>query len=196
MVIEKILYVALLANLIGTFYYCRDILKGHTKPNLVTWLLWALIPFLGVFFQIKAGAGLSVLPILMDGLNCIIIILFSLWNKNNYWKIRELDIVCGIFASLALIFYVFTHNSAISILFAILADLLAAIPTIIKSWRFPETETWIVYLMAALANIFGLLIIKNWSFSIYSLGIYFVLMNLVIIFAIFHKRIFKKVISF
>ena len=195
MLIEKILYVALLANLIGTFYYCRDILSGHTKPNLVTWFLWALIPFLGVFFQIKAGAGLSVLPILMDGFNCVVIIIFSLWNKNNYWKIGRLDIVCGIFAFLALILYVFTHNSAISILFAILADFLAAIPTIAKSWRFPETETWIVYLIAALTNIFGLLIIKNWIFSIYSLGIYFVLMNLVIIFAIHHKKIFRKAIS-
>jgi len=191
MIIEKILYVALAVNLVGTFYYCKDILSGHTKPNLVTWSLWALIPFIGVFFQIKAGAGLSVLPILMDGFNCVIIIFFSLWYKNTYWKIGRLDIACGIFASLALMLYILTHNSAISILFAILADFLAAIPTIIKSWRFPETETGIVYLIAALTNIFGLLIIQNWTFSIYSFGLYFVLMNLLIVFFIYRKKIFR-----
>jgi len=191
MLIEKILFVAVFINLIATFYYCKDILYGQTRPNLVTWSLWALIPLIGVFFQLKAGARLSVLPILIDGLNCIVIIVFALWNKNSYWKIGRLDIVCGIFALVALVFYIFTHNLGISILFAILADFLAAIPTIIKSWKFPETETWGVYLVAGITNIFGLLIIKNWIFTIYSFGLYFVLMNLLIVFCVNRKKIFK-----
>src|ERR1700690_1024782 len=107
MILAYILYLAVLVNLLFTFYYCRDIFNGHTKPNLVTWFFWALIPFLGVFFQIKAGAGLSVLPVLTDGLNCVFIIIAALWIKNGYWKFSKFDVVCGIFAALALIIYIF-----------------------------------------------------------------------------------------
>ncbi len=189
MIIQNILYVAVLINLIATFYYCKDIFNGHTKPNLISWFFWALVPLIGVFFQIKAGAGLSVLPILTDGLNCFIIIIFSLWNENGYWKIERFDIICGILAFMSLVFYIFSHNLSISLVFAICADFFAAIPTIVKSWKFPETETGGVYIVAALTNVFGLLIIKNWIFPIYSYGIYFVLMNLLVVFCVYRKKL-------
>jgi len=78
----------------------------------------------------------------------------------------------------------------ISILFAILSDGLAAIPTIAKSWKFPETETAAVYLPSVFNNTLALLIIKNWIFTIYSFSIYFIVINMVIVFCIYRKKIF------
>ena len=72
-------------------------------------------PFIGVFFQIKAGAGLSVVPVFMAGFGPLVVIIVSLWNKNARWKITSFDIFYGILALMALVIYVFTHNLGISI---------------------------------------------------------------------------------
>ncbi|MFA5791544.1 MAG: hypothetical protein WC884_00720 [Candidatus Paceibacterota bacterium] len=190
---ENIIYITVLTSIIGYFFYLKDIFYGQVRPNLVSWFLWMLGPFLGVFFQLKAGAGLSVLPVFLAGFGPLIVIVVSLFRKSSIWKITSLDIFCGILALMALVFYILTHNLGISILFAILSDGLAAVPTIVKSWKFPETETSAVYLPGILNNILALFIIKNWIFSIYSFNIYFILVNLIIVFCIYRKKVFKEV---
>ena len=193
---EKIVYIAVLLNFVGHFLYIRSIIKGFAKPNLVTWFFWTIAPFIGAFFQIKAGAGLSALPIFVAGFGSLLIMLTAILTKNGFWKIRTFDIYCGIFSALALILYIFTHNLGIAILFAILSDALASIPTIIKAWHFPETENWGPYLLPIITNIAGLMVIKDWSFSIYSFGIYFLILDFTVIFCIYRGKIFKtKTIS-
>lgn len=192
---EKIIIVGVIISLIGDFTYLRSMYLGHAKPNLVSWFIWMLAPFIGVFFQLKAGAGWSIFPVFAAGFCPLLVILYSLYLKNGYWKITFFDFVCGILSLLALALYIFTHSLEISILFIILSDGLAAVPTIIKSWKFPETEEPYLYILGVLNNIIGLLIIKEWSFSIYSLGIYFVVINIIIAFCIVRKKIFKKIIS-
>lgn len=187
----NIIYLTVLTSLVGYFFYFKNIFYGKTRPNLVSWFLWMLGPFLGVFFQIKAGAGLSALPVFLAGFGPLVVIIISLFGKNSIWKITGLDIICGAFSLMALVFYALTHNLEISILFAILSDGLAAVPTLVKSWNFPETESAAVYLPGVFNNVLGLLIIKNWIFTIYSFGVYFILINTAIVFCIYRKKIFK-----
>lgn len=188
MIPEQIIFFTIPVSLTAYFFYFKNIFSGQTKPNLVSWFLWALAPFLGLFFAVKAGAGFSALPVFLAGFGPVVIIIVSIFRKNAYWKLTFFDLFCGLFSLLALVFYVFTHNLPISILFVILSDGLAAIPTIIKSWNFPETETASVYLAGIFAQILALLIIKNWIFSIYSLNIYFIFINIVILFCIYRKN--------
>jgi len=191
---ENIIYFAIFLNLIGHIIYIRSIIKGKAKPNLISWFFWSLAPFIGVFFQLKAGAGLSMLPIFIAGFGSLMIFIAAILTKNRFWKITNFDVYCGLFSALALIFYVLTHNLGISILFAILSDALAGVPTIIKTWNFPETENWAPYLLPIFSNLAGLLIIKNWSFPIYSFGIYFLIIDTTIIFCIYRKKFFKTAI--
>ena len=188
----NIIYITILTSVIGYFFYFKNIFYGDTRPNLVSWFLWMLGPFLGVFFQIKAGAGLSALPVFLAGFGPLVVIIVSLFRQNSIWKITKLDIICGILSFMALVFYAFTYNLGISIIFAILSDGLAAVPTLIKSWKFPETETAAVYLPGIFNNILGLFIIKNWTFPIYSFSVYFILINMAIVFCIYRKKIFKS----
>ncbi|MFA6324665.1 MAG: hypothetical protein WCX46_00310 [Candidatus Paceibacterota bacterium] len=192
---EKIIYIGILINFIGQVFYIKNIIFGGTRPNLVSWFMWMLAPFIGVFLMLRAGAGLSVLPVFMAGFGPFLVLSFSLFRKNSYWKITTFDLFCGILSLIALVIYVFTKNLGISILFVILSDGLAAIPTIVKSWNFPETETSLIYITGMISNILGLLIITNWIFSIYSLSLYFVFVNIIIVFSIYHKKIFNVKIA-
>ncbi|MSU44830.1 hypothetical protein EXS45_01470, partial [Candidatus Nomurabacteria bacterium] len=125
---EQIIYIGVAVNLAGTLLYLRSIIYGQTKPNLISWFFWMLAPFIAVFLQVKAGAGLSVLPIFMAGFGPLLVIILSIFRKNTYWKLNTLDIICGIFCLLSLMFYILTQNLGVSIIFAILSDGFAAIP--------------------------------------------------------------------
>jgi hypothetical protein len=188
---EQIAYLGVLISLTGQLFYLRGIIFGSVRPNLVSHTIWMSAPFIGVFFQLKAGAGLSALIIFMAGFTSLLIIIVSILKKNGYWKLNNFDLLCGLFSVLALILYVSTHNLGISILFAIIADALAYIPTIIKTWSFPETESWTIYAGGIASNIIGLLTIKNWIFTIYSFGFSIILFNTIVLFAIYRRKIFK-----
>jgi hypothetical protein len=183
---EQIVYLSLIFSVYGIYFLIRDILQGKTKPNLVTWFFWSLAPLVGTFLQLKAGAGLSVLPVFLAGFFPLIIFVIAVLQKNAYWKLTTFDILCGVFSLIALVLWIATGKAGISILFAILSDAFAAIPTLVKSWKFPDTETAMGYMPGIFNNILGLLVIKEWIFSIYSFGIYFIVLNTVLI--IFIKR--------
>src|SRR3989344_1464286 len=187
---ENIIWVGVFLNLVGQLFYVRSIIEGHAKPNLVSWFIFMLAPFIGVFFQLKAGAGLSTLSIFMSGFGSLMIIITSILVKNGYWKITAFDVYCGLLSLIALIFYIFTHNLGISIIFAISSDALAFIPSYVKAWKFPETEYHSTYSLPTISHIIGLLIIKNWSFTIYSFGLYMVISNMIMLTIIYRKKIF------
>lgn len=187
---EKIIYVGVLISLILTFFYIRTIIYGKTRPSLISWSIWTLAPLIAVFLQIKAGAGLSVLASFMSGFGPLLVVIFALIYKRGFWKITKFDVICGALALLALIIYIITSKLGISILFAILSDGLAAIPTIRKSWKFPESESAIPYISGIISNSLALFIIDIWVFSIYSFSTYLIILNIIIIFSIYHKKIF------
>jgi hypothetical protein len=188
---EQIVYIGVLISLTLTFFYIKTIIYGNTRPSLISWSIWALAPLIAVFLQIKAGAGLSFLSSFMSGFGPLLVVIFALIYKKGFWEITKLDIVCGILALISLAIYIITSKLGISILFAILSDGLAAIPTIRKSWKFPESESPISYISGIISNTLALLVIDIWKFSIYSFSIYLITINIIIIFSIFHKKIFK-----
>ncbi|MFA5999676.1 MAG: hypothetical protein WC783_01715 [Candidatus Paceibacterota bacterium] len=184
-----IAFITVTIQFIGVFFYIKGMIQGTTKPNRVTWIIWALAPLIGTWLAWKAGAGLSILPVFMAGFNPILVLIASFIIKNGYWHITKLDIFCGILALFSLFLWIMTSNFSISILFAILSDGLAALPTIIKSFKYPETETASAYAGGVVANTLGLVIIKEWTFPIYSFGIYNILVNVILVFAIYRKKI-------
>lgn len=188
MIPEYFIFFALAFYAIGYYFYLKDMFVGETRPNIVSWFLWMLAPFIGVFFQLKAGAGLSVLPVFMGGFGPLVVLLVIFFRKNLSWRITAFDLLCGAFSLIALILYIFTRNLSLSIIFAILSDALAFIPTYKKSWINPKSETAILYIASMLVNVVGILIIKTWSFPIYSFGIYLIVGNLIEILIIYRKR--------
>ncbi len=186
---EQIVYIGVFLQLVGQASYVLSIYRGHAKPNLISWFIWMLAPFLGFFFMVSAGATFSALPVFMAGFGPFVIIISSILIKNGYWKVNTFDIYCGILALISLIFYILTRNISISLFFAILSDALAAIPTIIKTWKFPETESGLLYFFAIVSNVIGLMVIQEWAFSIYAFGLNVIIQCFIILLLIYRKKI-------
>jgi hypothetical protein len=77
----------------------------------------------------------------MVGFNPFLTFLTSFVNKKAYWKITRLDLACGVLAIGGLVLWKMTDTPNLAISFGILADAIAGIPTVIKSFQEPETET-------------------------------------------------------
>lgn len=139
--LEYLVFVAAISSVIGAIPYIKNTLAGKTKPNRVTWFLWSVAPMIAFSAAVSEGVGWSVLPVFMSGFVPFLIFVSSFANKKSYWKLGKLDYVCGALSLLALILWQVTQNPAVAIVFAIASDGLASVPTLIKAWKYPETET-------------------------------------------------------
>lgn len=172
MIDEKFVFLAVLLILIGDATYLLDTIRGKVKPHKVTWFLWALAPFIAFAAQIDQEVGLSSFMTLAVGIVPILIFTASFLNKKAYWRITTFDYICGTLSLVGLLLWGITKIGNLAILFAIIADGLASVPTVIKSFKAPETENYQVYLFNGLAAVVTLLIIKKWDFADYAFAIY------------------------
>ena len=172
MIDEHFVIFGALLNLIGSSTYAYATLKGRTKPNRVTWFLWALAPLIAFSASVKDGVGLPSLMTFMVGFGPLIIFLSSFVNRKAFWEISKLDIACGVISVLALMLWLITGSGPIAILFSIIADLIAGVPTLIKAYKAPETENYSVFLFGAISAAITLLAINKWEFSYYGFPLY------------------------
>ncbi len=70
-----------------------------------------------------------------------------------------------------------TKVGDVAILFSILADGLAALPTVIKAYRFPESEIAWPWIVTAFGVLLSLLTIKDWTFANYAFILYILIVN-------------------
>ena len=159
----------------GTVTYLVETLRGKAKPNKVSWLLWAIAPLIAFGAEISQGVGLQSLMTFMVGFGPLVIFIASFVNKNAYWKLDKLDKVCGVLSVIGLALWLVTRIGNVAILFSIIADGLAGVPTVIKSWRAPETESPTIFLLSGVNAAITLMTIKIWNFEHYAFPVYILL---------------------
>lgn len=172
MISEKFVILGALLNLAGSLKYVVDTLKGETKPNRVTWFMWSLAPMVAFAAEINRGVGLISLMTFMTGFGPFMILLASFVSKKSTWQITKFDIICGVLSLLGILLWLSAKNANLAIVFSIFADLSAALPTIKKAYRHPETETWQAFFGGAASAFLTLLAIKTWDIAHYAFPAY------------------------
>jgi len=137
----RFVYVAAALSLVGAYGYIRDTLRGDTSPNRVTWSLWGVEGVLAFFVEIQQHVGLAALMTLMLGLVPCAVVVASFRNPNGVWKLGAFDVACGAVSVGGLVFWAFVNEPTVALVSFVLADQMAALPTIRKSWLAPTTES-------------------------------------------------------
>ena len=164
----------------GSVSYLIDTLKGKVKPNRVSFLLWSLAPLIAFFAEIKQGVGIQALMTFVVGFLPFTIFIASFVNKKAVWNLTGFDLMCGALSIIGLVFWFITKSGNIAIIFSILADGLAALPTVVKSFNYPETESAWPYFTSTISGILTLLTVKVWNLANIGFPLYIVLITLVI----------------
>jgi hypothetical protein len=172
MINENFVLLGALLSLAGSASYFIGTVKGVVKPNRVTWLVWSVVPLIAFVAQVQQGVGIRSLLTFMTAFNPTVVFIASFLNRESYWKLGRLDITCGVLSVCGLALWAVTAVGNTAILCSIAADGFAAIPTIVKGYRAPETEDYRLYLFSASSAAITLLTIKIWTFEYFAWPLY------------------------
>jgi hypothetical protein len=174
----------------GSYAYIRNTLAGKTKPNRVSWSLWALAPLIGAGAALSSDADLwTTLRIFLAGLMPLIVLLASFANTQSYWKVTTFDLLCGALSLTALMFWVLVDSPRTAILLATCADGFASLPTLIKSWRYPETETGITYMASLVSVLLVIPSIPVWNIENSAFQVYLLLADTLFLITLYRRRL-------
>lgn len=160
----------------GMLSYIRDTVRGVTQPNRVTWLMWAIAPLIAFAAELQQGVGLRSLMTFVVGFGPLMIFMASFVRAQSPWRIGPFDWLCGALSAAGLVTWLVTRHGTVAVVAAIVADALAATPTLRKSWSAPETESAAAYLAAAVNALITVMTIDrfttaNSAFPLYILAI-------------------------
>jgi hypothetical protein len=188
---QYMVFLGVIISLLGIISYIKELLKGKAKPNKITWLMWSISPLIATAAAISDGVKLAILPTFMAGFGPLIVFIISFFYKESYWKTTKIDYVCGLLSVLALVVWYFTKDPNYAIVFSIMSDGMAVIPTWIKAYRHPETEVSMAYFWSALSAITSFFAIEALEVSSIAFPCYLIICNIAMILVINHKKIFK-----
>jgi hypothetical protein len=165
----------------GCLSYARDTLRGVAKPNRVSWLLWSIATMLVAIAQIHEGVGLQWTVSFAISLGDLLVFATSFISRNGVWRLERFDIACGGASALGLVMWAVTADNTIALAAFIIADALACIPTLTKSWTAPHSETLSTYATAGASGLITLATVKVWSSGTVAFPIWLAFINLVFI---------------
>ncbi len=176
---------------VGSVAYLIDTVRGRVKPNRVSFLLWSIAPFIAFAAQIKQGVGLESVMTFSTGFMPLMTFAASFVNKKAEWKVTTFDLVCGFLSVVGLALWWVTKVGNVAILFSILADGLAAVPTIVKSYQYPDTELAWPWLATSLGVVLTLFTLSEITFTNSGFIIYILLVD-TLIFVLVHFRVGER----
>ena len=97
------------------------------------------------------------------------------------WKVTAADVSFGAASLLCLAVWALTDNPEIAIVLAILTDIFATLPTAIKAYRDPHSESKGAFVLFAMSGLITLLTIKQWTLASYGYPAYILVLGLVIL---------------
>jgi hypothetical protein len=187
--LEYFTYIAAAAMLLAGAAYIRSMLRGGAKPNKVSWLMWSVAPFIATAASISSGVGWAALPVFMSGFMPFLIFAASFFAKNAYWKLVGFDYFCGAISAASVVLWYVTGDANVAIVFSVISDAAAAIPTILKAWKQPESESALPYTIGVFNAISSFAVAAAWSFSELAFPTYLIAINILLTLTVYNKKL-------
>ena len=160
---ETVAIVASLLAIVGNVPYVWDVLRGKVKPHPYTWFVGSIVSCIIFFGQLAKGAGIGALPTASSEIFTLIIFVLSL--RFGFKKITKTDTLFLVVALLAIAPWIITKDPTLSVIIAVAIDLIAFVPTVRKTWRYPKTEAPLLYGMNVSRHILALFSLQAYNIA-------------------------------
>lgn len=160
---ETLAIIAGVLAVVGNVPYLRDIVRRRVEPHPYTWLVWTLVTSISFFGQLAKGAGVGVIPTGVALFFTFGIFCFSL--RYGLRHIRRVDALFLAAALVGAILWPIIGDPTISVIIAVIIDLIAYIPTIRKTWQYPTTEAPILYEMNLARHVLTLFSLEAYNIA-------------------------------
>ena len=177
---------ALLINLLGYVPYVQDIVKGRVKPQRITWGIWAALGSVVFANQVTNGGGWSV--VFFGSTAFLTTLVFVLSLRRGTCGGSKTDRAMLLEAVALFVYWFLSRDSRTTTLIAVLIDAVGALPTIIKTFRKPKTETYPQWVMAGLGGLFALFAVAKADYILFVYPLYIIFVNATIIAAKYYAE--------
>ena len=167
-------------RLFGGAQYAWGVWRGRARPNPITWFLWGLTPLITFFASLQYGLKPQSLVLLALAASPLAVSAVAVLKHDMREHFTPFSLTCGLFALAGIALWQATAIPELAIIFSIVADIFATLPTLRKAYKRPESEYAWPYFMSVLSMAVTLLTIKQWQFAVYAFPLYMLLVNVVL----------------
>lgn len=166
-----------IAILIGAGPYLKDIYNKKVQPHVLSWLGWAFITGLGASAMYAEGSTWLALIVAANTLTCLTIALFSIVRKVGIFQTSKWDWIFFGLGMFGLFLWITLDMPVLALVCAILADFCFGVPTVIKTYKEPSSETPFAWIMATTSGFLSLFAIQTFTFTEVAYPIYLFLFD-------------------
>jgi hypothetical protein len=160
----------------GQVIYVINCLRRKITPSVLSWFGWACLMGTSLVAQIvHQGWQWSMTGIASSTFGCLTIAGVA-WLCGNYSFLRrDLWFLLAGFGCIAV--YVVSDNPWVTTVFAIIADALLGVPTIVKAWRDPALERSPAWMLGSVAAMLAVVICRGHYLIYFLFPVYLFLFN-------------------
>ena len=143
--------------------YVQGILKQKVRPNLVSFSGWGLLALIATLAQLAEGVTWPLVASLSATINCFIVVAFAI--KFGYIKFSTLDKVAIGLGIMSLALWSITREPLVALILVVLTDIIVSIPTIVKSYHYPESEDLTAWSLSTIGALLAILTISTFDLA-------------------------------
>ena len=95
-------------------------------------------------------------------------------------RLTPLTATCAAIAVAGIILWQITKNPVLAIIFCIIADAFATVPTLAKTYRDRSSEYATPYYLSVISMLITLYAVETWSFTTYGFPLYMLIINVIL----------------
>lgn len=168
--LEVIGILAGILSAISYIPYVKDTLWGTTKPERASWLIWSVLTSIAFFTLLAKGATASLWEVGVEVVAVTVVFFLSLHFGVGGTSRRDIIILC--IAALGLVLWYFTKEPAIALFISIGIDATGTIPTLIKSYQDPGSETLTTWILVCISGFLAMIAVGSFNIALLSYPFY------------------------
>lgn len=159
--------------------YFISIIGGKTKPNRVTWWIWFWLGILLYYSYKASGANDTLWVALIYIITPLITAILSIKYGVGGWS--KFDLICLACSIISSLFWFLSGSAFIALLLFLSIDFFGALPTIKKTYYYPEQENRVAWFLMVIANLVNIFAAGKFNFSIIVYPLYMFIVGSVIL---------------
>lgn len=160
--------VAAVLHGIAYYLYGRQTKLGSSKPNIVSWSIWAFLATINALtYRVMSGDLAATLQFFMGSVGCLLVFLFALTTGKFSWPKHWGDWAMFILGIVAMVVWLQFRNATGANMIILVALIISFIPTLDGVARDPFVEmprSWVIWTVAYMITTTNVMLNPDWQF--------------------------------
>ncbi len=164
-----------LVLMLSSLPYIRAVIRGETKPRIVSWFTWTLLLLVSIAATAADHDWVTVLLLGGDAVGTSAIVVFG-WKYGDR-RFERFDVVCQVAAIVGLLLWFVFDSPLVAVVASVVIDFIGAVPSIKHSWQEPYEETASTFVMDTFGALASLAALTSFRATAVVYPIYLVVIN-------------------